>query len=458
MAKKNGSILILDDDPDVLITAKFILKSEFSRVVTESTPNRLHTLIKQEDFDVVILDMNFKAGDTSGNEGLFLLREITKLSPDTQVVMNTAYGDIQLAVECMKEGAIDFLVKPWEKEKLLSTVRNVFELKKSKKEISTLKDTQEVLSKDMDKQVGELIGSSKGMEVVFDNISKVAGTDANVLILGENGTGKELVARAIHNASKRARNAFVKVDLGAITPTLFESELFGHIKGAFTDAKEDRSGRFEIANKGTLFLDEIGNIPMEMQSKLLSALQNRTINRVGSGKTISVDIRLVCATNMPIYEMSENEEFRQDLLYRINTIEIELPPLRDRQEDIGLLVNHFLQLYGEKYEKPGRKVNTATLKKLKSYPWPGNVRELQHAVERAIIMSSTEVLEPEDFLIKKTVRKSASNLTESLNVEEIEKEAIKKALDKNKGNLTSAAKELGMGRSTLYRKMEKYGI
>lgn len=458
MAKKDGSILVLDDDADVLITAKFILKSEFSRVVTENTPNRLHTLMKQEDFDVVVLDMNFKTGDTSGNEGLFLLREIKKLSPDTQVIMNTAYGDIQLAVECMKEGAIDFLVKPWEKEKLLSTVRNVFDLRQSKKEIVTLRDTQEVLSKDMDRQMGELIGSSRAMQEVFDSITKVAGTDANVLILGENGTGKELVARAIHNTSKRARKAFVKVDLGAITPSLFESELFGYVKGSFTDAKEDRSGRFEIANQGTLFLDEIGNIPLAMQSKLLSVLQNRTVNRVGSGKTIPVDIRLVCATNKPIYEMSESEEFRQDLLYRINTIEIELPPLRDRHEDIDSLVKHFLKLYGEKYGKPERRINSATLKKLQSYPWPGNVRELQHAVERAIIMSNTDILEPEDFLIKKAAHKSGTNLTQSLNVEEIEKDAIRRAMDKNNGNLTNAAKELGMGRSTLYRKMEKYGI
>lgn len=458
MAKKDGSILILDDDPDVLITAKFILKGAFNKVVTESTPNRLNNLLTQQDFDVIVLDMNFKAGDTSGNEGLYLLRQIKKISPDSNVVMNTAYGDIQLAVECMKEGAIDFLVKPWEKEKLLSTVKNVFELKQTKKEVVTLRETQEALSKDMARHMGELIGTSKAMEEVFNNIQKVAGTDANVLILGENGTGKELVARAIHNQSKRSRKAFVKVDLGAITSTLFESELFGHVKGAFTDAKDDRAGRFEMANNGTLFLDEIGNIPMNMQSKLLSALQNRTINRVGSGKETAVDIRLVCATNKPIYDMSESEEFRQDLLYRINTIEIELPPLRERSDDIGPLVEHFLKLYGGKYDKPDRKIAGSTLKKLKSYAWPGNVRELQHAVERAVIMSSTDLLEPEDFLIKKSKQKKSLDLTQSLNVEEIEKEAIRQALDKNKGNLTNAAKELGMGRSTLYRKMEKYGI
>ncbi len=454
--KKQGFIVVIDDDEDVLVTARMILRNHFEKVQVESSPKKLESLLKTVDVDVVILDMNFKTGATSGNEGLFWLRRIKEIDPEVHVIMNTAYGDIQLAVECMKDGATDFLVKPWEQEKLLSTVKNVLELKQSKKEITRLEEASKTLARDLERSQGDLIGSSPAMQRVFESIDKVAVTDANVLVLGENGTGKELVARAIHNASKRSRKPFVKVDLGSITDSLFESEMFGHKKGAFTDAKEDRVGRFEVANGGTMFLDEIGNIPMNLQSKLLSVLQNRQVSKVGDHRVIPLDIRLVCATNKDIYGMVQEEQFREDLLYRVNTIEIELPRLADREGDVGLLTRHFMQAYGNKYEKPGLKLTKDTQKKLESYPWPGNVRELQHAVERAVIMSSSDTLEPEDFLVKKPNKVPPKN--KSLNVEEVEKQTIIEALEKYNGNLTKAAQELGMGRSTLYRKLTRYGI
>ena len=369
--------------------------------------------------------------------------------------MNTAYGDIQLAVECMKEGAADFLVKPWEKEKLLTTVSNVLQLGRSRQKINQLTATTTALSDDIEKGLGELIGQSEAMKEVYQTIKKVAATDANVLILGENGTGKELVARAIHKLSQRKENIFVKVDLGALSTSLFESELFGHVKGAFTDAKEEKVGRFELAHQGTLFLDEIGNISSEHQSKLLSVLQNRQVSKVGDHKLIDIDIRLISATNKPIHHMAEKEEFRQDLLFRINTIEIELPPLRERHGDIELLTRHFVKLYGKKYDKEKLTIADDVWPRLNQYHWPGNVRELQHAVERAVILSSGKKLSEEDFLVKKV---KPSSQEHSLKVEDIEKDAILKAIEKQNGNLTQAASELGMGRSTLYRKMEKYGI
>lgn len=456
MSKRDGTILIIDDDEDVLVTARMILRGHYQTVKTESSPKALESNLRNYQPDVIILDMNFKAGATSGNEGLFWLKKIKTLTPDVQVIMNTAYGDIQLAVECMKEGAIDFLVKPWEKEKLLSTVNTVFELKRSKKRIDQLKGTSEVLARDMHKDKGELLGESVAMKKVFEHIHKVSRTDATVLILGENGTGKELVARAIHQHSDRANLPFVKVDLGSLTESLFESEMFGYKKGAFTDAREDRMGRFEAANGGTLFLDEIGNISLNLQSKLLSVLQNRQINKVGDHEEIPIDIRVVCATNKPIYEMVKEEKFREDLLYRINTVELSLPRLSERHGDIKLLTEHFLKIYAKKYDRNFSSLSKDVLKKLESYSWPGNVRELQHAVERAVIMGNANTLAPEDFLIKKT--DNSPNTTHSLNVEEIEKQAIIQALEACKGNLTKASKALGMGRSTLYRKMEKYGL
>lgn len=455
MVKKKAHILVIDDDEDVLFTARTILKREYETVTTESTPNRLESILRKEQIDLVILDMNFKAGVTSGNEGLYWLRKIHEIDPEVHILMNTAYGDIQLAVESMKLGAVDFLVKPWEKEKLLSTVRTIFELRQSQKKVDKLTGQQSALVADIETGMTDLVYTSDNMHRVMDAVKRVAATDASVLILGENGTGKEVVARAIHRESNRRRDPLIKVDLGAITESLFESELFGHVKGAFTDAREDKPGRFEIADGGTLFLDEIGNLSLPMQAKLLSALQNRTISRVGSNKEVSVDIRLISATNMDIYQMVEEGDFRQDLVYRINTVEIEIPPLRDRKEDIPVLARHFLTMYSSRYQRPGIKIEGPVMKQLINYPWPGNIRELQHAIERGVIMSKDRSLNTEDLIIPKGPTKVAAD---SLKVEDIEKKAIEKAIEKSAGNLSKAAEELGIGRTTLYRKMKKYDL
>jgi len=457
MLPLHGKILVIDDDTDVLHTAKMILKRQFTTIRTESDPANLYALLQQDTYDVILLDMNFAFGLTNGKEGLHWLKEILQIDPGAHVIMNTAYGDIELAVTAMRQGAIDFLVKPWEKEKLSSSVMAIYNLSKSKKEVQQLRMKQKVLTGDVDNLFPDMITVAPAMQKVVSAIEKVASTDANVLILGENGTGKELVARAIHRQSARSETDFVKVDIGAISETLFESELFGHTKGAFTDAKEERAGRFEIASGGTLFLDEIGNLSMALQSKLLTALQSRQITRVGSNKYIPVDIRLICATNQPVYSMLTDHTFRQDLLYRINTVEIKLPPLRERTEDIPVLAAHFLHMYTQKYRKTGMKIGRDALKQLQQYLWPGNIRELQHAVERAVIMSDSLELKSLDFLFP-VPSKKAEQKQESYNLEEIEKKAIRDAIKKCKGNLTSAATELGFGRSTLYRKMEKYGL
>jgi DNA-binding NtrC family response regulator len=427
MSQYTGKILIIDDDLDVLHTARMILKRQFTTVRTESDPAKLYELLEKDIYDVILLDMNFAYGQTNGKEGLHWLKEILTIDPGAHVVMNTAYGDIELAVTAMRQGAIDFLIKPWAKEKLLSSVITIYQLSQSKKEVKNLRSKQKVLSQDTDSQFPEIISTSTAMQQVLSSIEKVAATDANVLILGENGTGKELVARAIYRKSARAEVDFIKVDVGAISETLFESELFGHVKGAFTDAKEERAGRFEIASGGTLFLDEIGNISLSLQAKLLSALQNRQITRVGSNKPIPIDIRLICATNQAIYNMVAENSFRQDLLYRINTVEIKLPPLRERTEDIPLLIHHFLQLYAQKYRKPDMKIDKNTVKQLQQYAWPGNIRELQHAVERAVIMSDSSELKASEFLLSPQPKK-ADTKVEIFNLEEMEKVAIKNAI------------------------------
>ena len=453
--KKKGHILIVDDDHDVLFTAKTILKREYEKVTTESSPNRLETLLQREDIDLVILDMNFKAGVTSGNEGLFWLKRIHELDPEIHVILNTAYGDIDLAVESMKQGAVDFLIKPWEKEKLLATIQNVFNLRQSRKKIKKLEGRESALTQDIDSAYSDLIFGSASMKKILQIVEKVAVTDASVLIMGENGTGKEVMARTIHRMSPRTKESMIKVDLGALPESLFESELFGHVKGAYTDAKEDRQGRFEIADGGTLFLDEIGNISPSMQVKLLTVLQNKQVSRVGSSKIYPFDVRIVSATNQPLMDMVADGSFRLDLLYRINTVEIELPPLRERIGDIPLLVDHYMGVYAAKYQKPGMRIDQAALKQLSGYPWPGNIRELQHAVERAVIMSNERTLKTEDLLMPKATPSTPSH---SLKVEDVEKEAIQKAINRYDGNLSKAAQELGIGRTTLYRKMKKYGL
>ena len=458
MTKKNGTVLVIDDDEGVLHTAKVILKPYFSEVRTFNTPDSLPAFLKQNHVDVLVLDMNFSRGLTSGQEGLDWLKKIRETDPGLHILVNTAYGDIDIAVEAMKAGAVDFLTKPWEKEKLLSTVLSIFELSQSKKELNQLRNKTKILNQDLNRQFNNIIGRSESMQHIFSTIEKIAETDANVLILGENGTGKELIARAIHQRSNRNKDSFIKVDLGAITESLFSSELFGHVKGAFTDARESRSGRFEIASGGSLFLDEIGNISAAMQAKLLTVLQQREIVRVGSNKPIPIDIRLICATNRDIYEMVAKNTFRQDLLYRINTVEISLPPLRERKEDIPLLADHYLKLYATKYQKEQLQISQTTLDKLIAYHWPGNIRELQHAIERAVIMSNTQKLLPSDFLLKNAEPGRHKNKPDTLNIELLEKNAIETAIELASGNLTKASEELGIGRTTLYRKMRRYGI
>ncbi len=461
MAKKEGKILIVDDDPDVLLSGRLLLKRHFSIVQTERDPKRIPKLLAQEDFDLILLDMNFSAGEVDGSEGIRWIHKIAEISPSTPVIMITAYGHVDMAVKAMKEGATDFVSKPWQNEKLLATVKAVYLLSQSKKELSQLQSRQMIMNQDEEQRSGPLIiGQSESMQQVYATIDKVARTDANVLILGENGTGKELIAREIHRQSDRARQAFINVDLGAITETLFESELFGHKKGAFTDAREDRAGRFEVASGGTLFLDEIGNLSLPLQAKLLTVLQNRLVTRVGTHKPIEVDIRLICATNMPLYEMVKDQTFRQDLLYRINTVEIQLPALRDRVEDIPLLVDHFLQLYSQKYQKKGAKVAANTLKKLQKYHWPGNIRELRHAVERAVILSEERILQPSDFTFHIEDREIGQGELpiDGFNLEEMEKLMIRKAITHHRGNISQAARDLGITRAALYRRMEKYGL
>lgn len=456
MNTEAGNILIVDDDADVLLAAEIVLKKQFRHVLTETDPQRLPGLLNQHNFDVILLDMNYTSGATSGKEGIEWLKKIRDLSPDAKVILMTAYGGIELAVNAIKEGASDFVIKPWENSKLLATVSAAIRYSKTDREVKHLKTKQKMLNQYMGGESRQIKGESEALKEVLANIEKVAGTDANVLILGENGTGKELIAREIHRQSMRSDHAFINVDLGAITETLFESELFGHKKGAFTDAKEDRAGRFEIASGGTLFLDEIGNLNMQMQAKLLGALESRTISRVGSDLPIEVDIRLICATNMPLYDMLDQYQFRQDLLYRINTVEIRLPALRERITDIPVLAEHFVSLYARKYNKQGLGIEKDTIEKLKQYNWPGNVREFQHAMERAVIMTENESLQPEDFLLAKQEQQTEQII--NLNLKQLEKQAIEKAVIKHQGNMSKAAQELGLGRTTLYRKMARHGI
>ncbi len=457
MAKKNARILIVDDDRDVLSTANMVLKQHFTEVITMERPEEIPKLIQEGNIDVVLLDMNFSPGITTGWEGIHWLKTIGELDPAVHVLMNTAYGDIKIAVRAMKHGAIDFIVKPWTREKLVASINTTLELKRSKEKVKKLQAEKKVLHKDLEKGYTDFIARSRSMKPVLTTIEKVAPTEAIVLILGENGTGKELIAREIHRNSNRKDSQFVKVDLGAIPETLFESELFGHVKGAYTDARESRPGRFEMASGGTLFLDEIGNLDVAMQAKLLTVLQSNIVTRIGSNTNTSIDVRIICATNKPIYEMVEDGEFRQDLLYRINTVEITLPLLRERTEDIPLLAFHYLNEFKAKYDKPGLKISEKALDKLSAYHWPGNIRELQHAIERTVIMSEQDVLVPEDFLLQSREKSSEVNV-QSGKIDDIEKAAIIRALNKGYRNMDKVAEEVGLSRSTLYRKMKKFGL
>jgi DNA-binding NtrC family response regulator len=457
MSKKKARILIVDDDRDVLTTANMVLKQHFSEVITLERPEDIPKLVKEGNIDVVVLDMNFSPGITTGWEGIHWLKTIRELDPSVHVLMNTAYGDIKIAVRAMKHGAIDFLVKPWTNEKLLANVKATLDLKRSREKVSLLQKEQQVLYRDLERGYTDFIAGSRAMKPVLNIIEKVAPTEAIVLILGENGTGKELVAREIHRDSHRRDSPFVKVDLGALAETLFESELFGHVEGAFTDARESRPGRFEIASGGTLFLDEIGNLDVAMQAKLLTVLQSGVVTRIGSHMPTPVDVRIICATNKSIYKMVEEGGFRQDLLYRINTVEITLPPLRERLEDIPLIAFHYLDEFKNKYDKPGLNIGEKALDKLSAYHWPGNIRELQHSVERAVILGEGNVLVPDDFLLESKERVNEVNIS-SGKVEDIEKAAIFRALNKGYRNMDQVAGEVGLSRSTLYRKMKKYGL
>jgi DNA-binding NtrC family response regulator len=458
MNKKSGKILIIDDDADILQAARLLLKQHVTHIRTEKTPEVLPTLLKNEVYDVIFLDMNFAKGATSGKEGFYWLDKIHEIDPNAVVILITAFGDVDMAVRAIKEGASNFILKPWQNERLIATLTTALNLRETRTEATNLRSKQKQLSADLDQPFHDFIGKSAAMEAVFDAIQKVAKTEANVLILGENGTGKELVARDLHRHSSRSEEVFISVDMGALSETLFESELFGHVKGAFTDAKGDRAGRFEIASGGTLFLDEIGNLPLTLQAKLLTVIENRKVTRLGSNKPIDVEVRLICATNMPIHEMVNQNKFRQDLLYRINTVEIRIPPLRERIGDIPALVDHFLKIYCKKYNKPLRRLSSATLKRLEKYHWPGNVRELQHAIERAIIMSDSQVLQPTDFFFPIQEQKGDSMSFEDYNLEDIEKLVIHRAISKHGGNITHAADELGLSRASLYRRLEKYGL
>lgn len=458
MDKELGKILIIDDNEDVLLAAKLLLKKHAHDVIIEKNPKKIPFLMNNDTYDVILLDMNYSQDITSGKEGFYWLEKILEIDRSAVVILITAFGDVEMAVKALKVGATDFVLKPWQNEKLLATISSAIKLKKSYKEVDKLKQAKKLLENDMNQPFKEIIGVSGAMKNVFSVIDKVAKTDANVLILGENGTGKELIARALHQRSMRKDNVFVGVDMGAITETLFESELFGHKKGSFTDAKEDRAGRFEVANRGTLFLDEIGNLSMPLQSKLLTVLQNREVTRIGSNKSTPVDIRLICATNMPLHDMVMDNTFRQDLLYRMNTVEIKLPPLRERMEDIPLLADHFMKTYCNKYRKQIKKMAASTLKKLQKYSWPGNIRELQHAIERAVIMSEGSVLNPDDFFFLSDKADAKKDMSDNYNLDEVEKVVIQRAINKHSGNISKAAKELGLTRASLYRRLEKHGL
>jgi DNA-binding NtrC family response regulator len=451
-----GNILVVDEDRDFLKLLEEALHREYEQVISVTSPQLINEILRKSVVDVVLLESNYKSVVRNGNEGLYWLKEILAYDSNMSVVIVTASGDIGQAVRAIKEGAVDFIEKPLDRNRLLTTIKNAMQLRLSRREAYSLMEDNRQLKKVINNGREKIIqGASPTMINVMNIVSKVAGTDANVLITGENGTGKELIAREIHSRSARSGELMVSVDMGSITESLFESEFFGHVKGAFTDAKEDRKGKFELAQKGTLFLDEIGNLSLPCQAKLLSALQNRYIVRVGSNRQIPVDIRLVCATNCDLMKMVSDGRFREDLLYRINTIMIEVPPLRDRVDDIPILANHFLRVHAERYNKGPMKISTYALEKLSNHDWPGNVRELQHAIEKAVIMSDNPLLKPTDFAFNATRARSAF---QEMTLEDMEKKMITECLKKYDKNISVVSGKLGVTRQTLYNKMKVYGL
>jgi len=453
----DARILVVDDNEDILQAARLLLKRHFTGIQTLSDPSQLPALVKRKAFDVALLDMNFAPGADSGDEGLARLAEVMALDPEAVVVMVTAHGDVDVAVEAMKKGAADFVTKPWENERLVATLMAALNLRRSRREASELRQRHRGLAAASHGET-DMIGTAPAMLQVFAALRRAAPTDANVLILGENGTGKELAARALHQQSNRASEVFLRVDMGTLSPQLFESELFGHRKGAFTDARADRTGYLRAATGGTLFLDEIGNVPLHLQSKLLTALERREVVPVGAEQPEPIDVRLICATNLAPDKLADEDRFRQDLLYRINTVEITLPPLRQRREDIPLLLQHYTAFYTQKYNLPPRRFSSALIDKLTAWSWPGNIRALRHAVERAVILSESELLDVSDFPLSDATAPPPAPTADNARLDEIEKATIVRVLEQHGGNVSRAAGALGLTRTSLYRRMEKYGL
>lgn len=474
--KEDGVILIVDDDEDILVAGKLLLKRHFTSVQICNRPENIPRLLSEKKFDAILLDMNFGPGESSGAQGYLWLEKILEIDPQAVVVMITAHGGVDVAVDAMKLGATDFIAKPWQNEKVVATLSSAVQLGRTRIEAQDLRNTNKVLAEVSGAGFGQtLLGSSPAIKVVFSLIERTAPTDANVLILGENGTGKELIAREIHAQSLRSNKVFMSVDLGALSETLFESELFGHKKGAFTGAKEDRVGRLQAANGGTLFLDEIGNVPLHLQSKLLTVLEQRMVTPIGANLPLPIDVRVITATNVGKQDLSLETKFRQDLLFRLNTVEISLPALRERSQDIEVIANHYVNFYARKYDKADKTLSAAALTAIENYSWPGNVRALRHAIERAIILSQGPQLEVLDFQLDTQVNRagdivaplaagpadmviSNSSERDDLNLDRLEKAAIKQALQKHRYNISHAAKDLGLTRAALYRRMEKHGF
>ena len=456
MRKKVATILIVDDDDDILFSARISLKKYFSKIITENNPKNINTHLTKNTIDVALLDMNYRIGFEDGKEGLYWLKNIKEISPETTILLMTAFGSVNLAVDAIKKGATDFILKPWTTEKLYAAVNAGVELARSKRKNTQLETIQERQDKDFHQKTEHIIGTSSAMQSAINLVKKVAPTDANVLILGENGTGKFVFAKEIHLQSNRKNHPFIHVDLGSLNENLFESELFGYVKGAFTDAHKDSLGRFELAKGGTIFLDEIGNLPLHLQSKLLTVIQNRKVTRLGEGKETAIDARIICATNAPIHQMVDEQTFRQDLLFRINTIELNLPPLRERTDDIKLLATHFLEKLTQKYRKKIENFTSEALKAMENYHWPGNIREIEHIIERAVIITDNDEIEVSDLHF--STKKIDVNLGENLNLEETEKVLIQQAIQKHQGNISKAAKDLGLTRAALYRRLEKHQL
>lgn len=448
-------ILAVDDNVQILESLRILLKDKIRTIDIITKPSQIPDLLWRHSYDLVLLDMNFAPGETSGNEGMFWLNEIKNRDPLLPVILITAYGDIELAVKGIRKGATDFVTKPWDPEKLMVTLQNAYRLRRSGQEVRKLKNREKQLSTDLEREYRMFQGTSMVMTELMQTVSRVAATDANMLILGENGTGKEVIAREIHKRSNRAEHIFLAVDMGSLSETLFESEMFGHVKGAFTDAREDRAGRFENAHEGTLFLDEIANIPLSIQAKLLQVIQHRELVRVGDHKPVKIDIRLITATNRSLKQMVRDGTFREDLYYRLNTVSIEVPPLKERGEDVVHLAHYFLEEFSRKYQKQGLKLTRKTRQKLREYPWPGNVRELKHTMERAVILTERTELGPKELRLFEDHDTSG---VDHHKLDDVEKAAIIRVLEKCRGNHTKASQMLDISRTTLYAKLKKYGI